>query len=480
MLVGVAAWRARLVAPAGHAPPARSPRRVPRRGQRAEPATSSATGRSAELPPRVVAATRGARGPALLEPSRRRPARGGPRCIAEPARTGGGSPAPRRWRCRWRGCRTPGAQVLRPQGGRGDDRRCSSPLRYGRARRPRALPAPRPLRQPHPRHRLRRAALPRQAGRGPQLGRDRLPCGAPAGADADEPVRAGGAEARRRARAGASSGSCGRRRGRRRRSTSSLAAQIRPLRIPRSRDPADVALHEILRFERELRERVGRRLPDPPIVATTLDLVLQARVADMSRDAVADWDDRGAGNAAVMVLDRRTREVLACVGSAGFFDGPRRGAIDFTRVPRSPGSTLKPFLYALALDLGTITPATVLDDLAAWPGRHRQRRRRVPRPAPAARRPRQLEQRAGRGPPGARRARGGLRVPARARHPRWPAAGARYGLGLAIGGMPVTLERLVRAYTALAGDGRVASSCGTRHGQRTGGAACCRRPRRGR
>ena len=101
---------------------------------------------------------------------------------------------------------------------------------------------------------------------------------------------------------------------------------------------------------------------------TTLDLGLQERVAGVAANAVAGWDDRGAGNAAVVVVDRRTREVLACVGSTGFFDRSRRGSIDFTRVPRSPGSTLKPLLYALALDLGVITPATVLDDLQRGPG----------------------------------------------------------------------------------------------------------------
>jgi penicillin-binding protein 1C len=232
-------------------------------------------------------------------------------------------------------------------------------------------------------------------------------------------------------------------------------AQLTALRIPARETRPMYALHEILRFERELREQVGRRLPDPPIVATTLDLGLQARVADMVADAVADWDDRGAGNAAVMVLDSRTREVLACVASTGFFDGPRRGAIDFTSVPRSPGSTLKPLLYALALELGTITPATVLDDVQRGPGGivnadDDYLGPLLPRAALAN----------SRNVPAVNLlARVGIeegytflrdlgigdgRLPARS-----------YGLGLAVGGMPVSLERLVRGYTVLAGDGRL-------------------------
>jgi penicillin-binding protein 1C len=57
-----------------------------------------------------------------------------------------------------------------------------------------------------------------------------------------------------------------------------------------------------------------------------------------------------------------SREVLAMVGSAGYGTAPA-GAIDFTRASRSPGSTLKPFIFALALQQGRLTPADVMDDL---------------------------------------------------------------------------------------------------------------------
>src|SRR5439155_399543 len=59
---------------------------------------------------------------------------------------------------------------------------------------------------------------------------------------------------------------------------------------------------------------------------------------------------------------------VAWVGSAGYFDARHAGAYDYAGVPRSPGSTLKPFLYALALERGAITPATILDDILRTPG----------------------------------------------------------------------------------------------------------------
>ena len=60
----------------------------------------------------------------------------------------------------------------------------------------------------------------------------------------------------------------------------------------------------------------------------------------------------GIANAAAMLVDHRGMEVLALVGSAGFFDEAIAGQVNGARARRSPGSTLKPLLYALALDEG--------------------------------------------------------------------------------------------------------------------------------
>ncbi len=157
----------------------------------------------------------GARGPPLRLPPWRRSAGGGAGAAAEPAdarpglggvdaRHAGGAHA------------EPGHARLLAQGDRGGHRRLPHrALRLARGAAP--LPAPGPLRQPHPRHRLRRAQLLRQAGRRPVLGRDRLPVGTAAGAGAHESVLAGRPRPRRpprRARArraGRAPGAVGRR-----------------------------------------------------------------------------------------------------------------------------------------------------------------------------------------------------------------------------------------------------------------------------
>lgn len=65
---------------------------------------------------------------------------------------------------------------------------------------------------------------------------------------------------------------------------------------------------------------------------------------------------------AVMIADHRSGEILTRVGSAALFDEGRKGWIDMTRAVRSPGSTLKPFIYALAFDNGIAEARTLIED----------------------------------------------------------------------------------------------------------------------
>ncbi len=95
---------------------------------------------------------------------------------------------------------------------------------------------------------------------------------------------------------------------------------------------------------------------------TSLDLSLQAELEREVGHAVETLADRGARHAAAVVLDNRSGEILAWVGSPDFW-ADTAGQVDMVSSARQPGSALKPFLYALAFDRGW-TPASILPDIA--------------------------------------------------------------------------------------------------------------------
>ncbi len=97
-------------------------------------------------------------------------------------------------------------------------------------------------------------------------------------------------------------------------------------------------------------------------LVSSLDPEIQRTLETTLKDGVAGWERARLTNAAGIVLDAVTGEILAWVGSVDFYDEEARGQMDGVLAPGQPGSCLKPFLYALALDHG-FTPATVLPDL---------------------------------------------------------------------------------------------------------------------
>jgi penicillin-binding protein 1C len=92
----------------------------------------------------------------------------------------------------------------------------------------------------------------------------------------------------------------------------------------------------------------------------TLDAGLQANLERLVEEHAAAQP--GRLSAALIAVDHRTGEVLAQVGSPGYLDGDRFGAVDMTSAVRSPGSTLKPLIYGLAFEAGLAHPQTLIED----------------------------------------------------------------------------------------------------------------------
>lgn len=96
-------------------------------------------------------------------------------------------------------------------------------------------------------------------------------------------------------------------------------------------------------------------------IRTTLDFQLQKDVEVLVKNYVQSLKKWEVSNAAVLIMDNKRGEILSLVGSANFFDSDHSGQVSGAVSLRQPGSALKPFTYALALEQG-MTPATLILD----------------------------------------------------------------------------------------------------------------------
>lgn len=189
-------------------------------------------------------------------------------------------------------------------------------------------------------------------------------------------------------------------------------------------------------------------------VTSTLVPKLQILLERQLQNFVKQQSNRGIRNASAMLVDTRNQAVVAMVGSANYFDTNIQGQVNGVFAKRSPGSTLKPFIYGLAFDQGVIHPQSILRD------------------APTAFGPFQPENFDGRfsGPISAHdaliRSRNipAVDIASRLNNPSLytflKTAGisqlqseAHYGLALVLGGGEVTMEELATLYTMLANQG---------------------------
>ncbi|GLK75522.1 penicillin-binding protein 1C [Methylopila jiangsuensis] len=110
-------------------------------------------------------------------------------------------------------------------------------------------------------------------------------------------------------------------------------------------------------------EVAARRAGPGGVVRLTLRREAQRALETLARDRARAL---GPGlSVAILVADHATGAIEASVGSADYFDASRAGALDQTRAVRSPGSALKPFIYALAFENGIAAPATLIEDRPA-------------------------------------------------------------------------------------------------------------------
>ncbi len=110
-------------------------------------------------------------------------------------------------------------------------------------------------------------------------------------------------------------------------------------------------------------ELARRSHPGVPVLRTALDARVQELAERSLRDGVRALRPGGVTNGAVVVIENGPGAVRALVGSCDFFAAEDDGQVNGATAPRSPGSALKPFTYALAFERGICAPGTVLPDI---------------------------------------------------------------------------------------------------------------------
>jgi penicillin-binding protein 1C len=131
------------------------------------------------------------------------------------------------------------------------------------------------------------------------------------------------------------------------------AAQAKTVAVPKLRKPMPIlAPHSA--------DQAQATVKDTPVIKLTLDSSMQKVLEALARDrAIALGSNISV---AIVAVDNESGDVLAHIGSPDYFDEQRAGQVDMTRAVRSPGSTLKPFIYGLAFEDGFVHPESLIDD----------------------------------------------------------------------------------------------------------------------
>lgn len=100
------------------------------------------------------------------------------------------------------------------------------------------------------------------------------------------------------------------------------------------------------------------------IIHTNIELNTQLKIEKIVEDYSRSLTLKNIRNAAVVIIDNHTHNVITYLGSANFYDTADGGQVNGAKAIRQPGSTLKPLLYGMCIDEGLLTPKTVMTDVA--------------------------------------------------------------------------------------------------------------------
>ncbi len=128
-------------------------------------------------------------------------------------------------------------------------------------------------------------------------------------------------------------------------------------------EPLNAQRHNAPQKSQHFTYRMKQTYPDQAIIKTTLDLEKQELIQTLTYNHIQKLKAYGVHNASVMLINNRNGAVEAYVGSADFSNAKDGGQVDGIRAIRSPGSTLKPLVYALGIDAGLITPKKMVLDI---------------------------------------------------------------------------------------------------------------------
>ncbi|MDW8157899.1 MAG: penicillin-binding protein 1C [Bacteroidia bacterium] len=128
-------------------------------------------------------------------------------------------------------------------------------------------------------------------------------------------------------------------------------------------EPLFLRRHNFPKNAPHFSNKISNAYPNNPYLHTTLCLQKQRAIEQIVQNYASHISLRGIYNAAALVVDNTSAEIIAYIGSHNFEDNLHQGQVDGIQAVRSPGSTLKPLIYALGIDSGIITPKTVLLDV---------------------------------------------------------------------------------------------------------------------